>query len=324
LRRRLVAVGLFAAASLFADASRAEDVAAAARHFDAGTALYKAGKFTEAEAEFQRAWDARHTFDVAANLGDCEVEIGQYREAAEHLAYALKELPVTVKEAVRQRLQMRFGLARAEVASVRVHVTPAQATIIVNGREFAPVPEEVFIDPGPASVEAHLPGYNAAKVAIPVIRKGAAQDVTLTLLPLPAQVIEAESKKNVPLILVGAGVTAAGLITGLAFTLIGASKASSADAELKKIESDHGGDPSPCSAVPPDTRCGSLKQMNSDSDSMSHIGVAAFVVTGVAGAATLTYILWPTRDATAAATGRLKLTPVIVPGYGGASLRASF
>ena len=322
MSRRLVAASLFVAASLSAAASRADDPAAAARHFDAGTALYKAGKFSEAEAEFQQAWDARHTFDVAANLGDCEVEIGQYREAAEHLAYAMKELPVSVKDAVRQRLQQRFALARAEVASLRVHVTPPQATVIVNGREFAPVPEEVFLEPGPATVEAHLPGYGAARTATPPIRKGASEEVTLTLTPLATQVVEAGSPKSVPLILVGAGVTAAGLVTGLAFTLLGASKASSADSSLKAIEAAHGGDPSPCSALPPDPRCSSLEQLNSDSDTMKRVGVAAFVVGGVAGAATLTYLLWPSKRAEQA--GKLRVTPSLAPGYGGASLRMSF
>jgi tetratricopeptide (TPR) repeat protein len=323
MRRSLVALSVCAAASLFAGAARADDAAAAARHFDAGTALYRAGKFREAEAEFQQAWDAHHTFDVAANLGDCEVEIGQYREAAEHLAYGLKELPISVKEAVRERLQARFALARAEVAAVRVHVTPAQATVIVNGREFAPVPEEVFVDPGAAAVEARLPGYNAAKAETQPLRKGASEDVTLTLTPLPAQVVEAESHKSVALIVAGAGVTAAGLVTGLAFTLLAASKASSADATLRSIEADHGGDPSPCSAVPADARCGSLKQTNADSDTMTRVGLAAFIVGGVAGAATLTYVLWPSKPA-AQQAGKLRLTPALSPGYGGASLRLSF
>ena len=313
---RLVAACVCAAASLSAAASRADDAAAAARHFVAGTALYKAGRFSEAEAEYQRAWDARHTFDVAANLGDCEVEIGQYREAAEHLAYAMKELPVSVKDAVRQRLQQRFALARAEVSSVRIHVTPPQATVIVNGRELAPVPEEVFLEPGPATVEARMPGYDTARTATQPIRKGASEEVTLTLTPLATQVVEAGSPKSAPLIVVGAGLTVAGLVTGLAFTLIGASKASSADSSLKAIEAAHGGDPSPCSALPPDPRCSSLKQLNSDSDTMNRVGVAAFIVGGVADAATLTYLLWPSKRAPEQA-GKLRFTPSLSPSYGG-------
>jgi tetratricopeptide (TPR) repeat protein len=324
VNRVFVSAMACAVALLLSSMSRAEDAAAAAQHFDTGTALYKASRFAEARAEFLQAWNARHSYDIAANLGDCEVEVGQFKDAAEHLAYALKELPISAKEGVRQRLQTRFGLARAEVSTVRVHVTPPQATVIVNGREFAPVPEEVFLDPGPATVEAHLPGYSAAKVSTPPIPKGAAQDVNLTLTALPTQVIEGDgSKKNVPLILVGAGVTAAGLVTGLAFTLVGSSKASSAAAALTKIEASHPGSSSPCSA-PADPRCASLKTLNSDADTMNNVGRVAFIATGVAAAATLTYILWPTSKPIEPAATGLRITPVFGPKSGGAFLRASF
>ncbi len=326
LSPRRVAACVCAAASLSAAASLAPTTPLPPRATSTpAPRLYKAGRFSEAEAEFQQAWDARPHLRRRRRRPRrrCEVEIGQYREAAEHLAYALKELPISVKEAVRQRLQTRFALARAEVATVRIHVTPPQATVNVNGREFAPVPEEVFVEPGPATVEARMPGYDTARTATQPIRKGASEEVTLTLTPLATQVVEAGSPKSAPLIVVGAGLTVAGLVTGLAFTLIGASKASSADASLKAIEAAHGGDPSPCSALPADPRCSSLQQLNSDSDTMNRVGVAAFIVGGVAGAATLTYLLWPSKRAPEQA-GKLRFTPSLSPSYGGASLRVSF
>jgi hypothetical protein len=330
--RLALALPLALGAWLWVSPAMAEDAVQAARHFDLGTMHYKAGRFRDAEAEFQQAWEQKHTFDIAANLGDCEVEIGQYRDAAEHLAYALKELPITVKEGVRQRLQTRFGLARAEVAAVRVKVTPPQATVIVNGHEFSPAPDEVFLEPGPATVEARIPGYESARAATGAIAKGASQDVVITLKPLPTQQVEVEPKKSLPLILTGAGLTAAGLVAGLAFTLVGSAKGSDADATLKRIVADHAGDPSPCSAVPPDARCGQLKSLNGDADTMSNAGTVAFIATGVVAAATLTYILIPTKSREPAA-GRssvgptradLRVAPVIAPGFGGAFLSASF
>src|SRR3954468_17757613 len=99
----------------------AEDMAG--ELFDKGDVLYEHARWAEAEVQFQKAWDLRPSFDVAANLGDCELQIGQAREAAEHLAYAVKQFPLSGKAAVQKRLAARFAEARKLVGGLKIEVS---------------------------------------------------------------------------------------------------------------------------------------------------------------------------------------------------------
>src|ERR1700687_6037278 len=66
-------------------------VAAAARaralHVE-GARLFELGKYDQAYVAFLAAWALKKHPQIAANLGDCEVKIGKYRDAAEHFAFA--------------------------------------------------------------------------------------------------------------------------------------------------------------------------------------------------------------------------------------------
>jgi len=54
-----------------------------------GKALLKEGKKQEALAAYREAWKLRKSYDVAGNLGSLEIDLGLFRDAAEHLSYAL-------------------------------------------------------------------------------------------------------------------------------------------------------------------------------------------------------------------------------------------
>src|SRR4051812_12550791 len=57
------------------------------RLYDEGRKAAKAGKWAQARDLFLRSWRIRRDFLVAINLGRAELELGKYRDAAEHLAY---------------------------------------------------------------------------------------------------------------------------------------------------------------------------------------------------------------------------------------------
>src|SRR5690242_11913564 len=65
-------------------AAPAGDEDEATKLYKQGHDLYEQGKPAEAEKAYQAAWDLRQSFDVAANLGNVELVIGQTRDAAEH------------------------------------------------------------------------------------------------------------------------------------------------------------------------------------------------------------------------------------------------
>jgi hypothetical protein len=219
MSRRASVAGL-AVLLAYAPPALAQTAASAAdqatEYFQNGSALYKQSKFTEAEVQFQKAWDARKSFDVAANLGDCEIEIGQNREAAEHLAYAVREFPLSGKPALRDRLQQRFALARTRVGALKVRVSVPGAEVAVDDRVIgnAPLEDEVFVEPGAHAVTARLGEYETGRASVEV-GKGASQEVTVVLVKRDTTVIFVKKPLWPVIVAGGATVVALGVGTGL-------------------------------------------------------------------------------------------------------------
>ena len=55
-----------------------------------GVDLYAKNKWREAKAKSLEAWPLNPTADVAYNLGSSEYQLHEYRNAAEHLSFALR------------------------------------------------------------------------------------------------------------------------------------------------------------------------------------------------------------------------------------------
>src|SRR5262245_11666729 len=56
-----------------------------------GDRLYERGEYARAHTAYVAAWSLKKHYQIAGNLGDCEVRIGKYRDAAEHLSYFIRE-----------------------------------------------------------------------------------------------------------------------------------------------------------------------------------------------------------------------------------------
>src|SRR6185437_10486880 len=78
-----------------------------------GVALYEQGQFDKAEAAFLAAWALKKHYQIASNLGACEMKLGRFRDAAEHLAFFLREQPSTGNPEDRKRTQALFDEATA-------------------------------------------------------------------------------------------------------------------------------------------------------------------------------------------------------------------
>jgi tetratricopeptide (TPR) repeat protein len=295
---------------------------AAAEHFDRGNVYYKLSRFAEAEAEFQKAWDIKRSYDVAANLGDCEIEVGQAREAAEHLAYAIRELPLSAKEGVRKRLSERFEKAKSEVATLRIQVNVARAAITVNGRDVgtSPLEGEVFVEPGSVTVVATLATNETARLAFEAER-GATRAVMLTLGPAGAGGDgSAKPAKSTALVASGAVVAVAAAAVGIAFVVLSNGKASDADKAREQLIGGTGTE-TPCANGQNPGPCRALKGLNEDSDTFSRVAFAGFLGAGIVAAATATYVLWPTKRAERA---RVRFAPMAGSGFAGVSAGGHF
>ena len=118
------------AVSPVAGASPGDDDATSQRLADLykrANALYGQKSLAEAEGLYLEAWNLKKTYDVACNLGALELDLGKLREAAEHLAFALREFPAGEKAAARESRSRRGSRSRARRSERSVSASTSRA-----------------------------------------------------------------------------------------------------------------------------------------------------------------------------------------------------
>src|SRR5262245_42812519 len=69
------------------------------RLYEQGRKAAKAEQWSKASDLYLQAFRIDHHWKIAASLGHAEVQAGKYRDAAEHLTFALGAAPATLGEA---------------------------------------------------------------------------------------------------------------------------------------------------------------------------------------------------------------------------------
>jgi hypothetical protein len=168
-------------------------------------ALFKAAnddlakqKWADAEAKLLAAFALNRSYDIAANLGNTQYRLGKYRDAAEHLAFAVRSWPVIGKREQREFSAKRLAEARKFVAAVTIRVSSPGAKVLIDGREvgLTPLAAEVFVEPGRRRIEARLEGYEPA-TSVLESAAGSAREVSLTLAKIEskrAAIVEGEHR----------------------------------------------------------------------------------------------------------------------------------
>ncbi|MDC0680720.1 PEGA domain-containing protein [Sorangium atrum] len=295
-------------------------------------------KYVEAEAELQSAWELNPTFDVAYNLGNTKYQLKKYREAAEHLSFALRNWPLVKTVAkLKPTAEQRLAESRAQVGALRVTVSAAGAEVLVDGKALgrAPLEGEVFVEPGEHRVEARLEGYAPVSQTVKSA-KGETADVGLAMVaekseaqaagvkteggmgaagvgvgaPVmgqpPAGPVEPPPKKNwVPVIALGAA-SAVGLGVGIGMTVAGSNVLDDVHAQRQSIRNAGGQCTKPSASFVDD--CAELSSAGERVDTLGHVAGAAYVASGVLAAAALTYALWPRGETRTAGQPRVVAT----------------
>ncbi len=77
-----------------AAAAVSEDDAVLARQFlDEGVEAFQARDYVKAQDLFRRSFNIKRSYDTAINLGNVELKLELYRDAAEHLDYGFRFYP---------------------------------------------------------------------------------------------------------------------------------------------------------------------------------------------------------------------------------------
>jgi hypothetical protein len=286
--------------------------------FREANTLYKQRKLEAARKLYEEVWALRKTHDVAANLGNVELELGAFRPAAEHLRAARALFPLSAKADKRAQLETVLAKAMAEVGVVVVDVLPDSARVSVDGRD---VPREswsegVVVDPGARDFTAVAEGY-APITEMLALGKGTRLTWTVRLHaeapPVPtvassAPVPSASAPPVAPAVErwptwpVYAGAAAAVVAVGVGGVFYGLGSGAEDDAQSAFDDAVRTG--RVCVGG-----CADLRDGFASADGKYDVGTALFVTGGVLGVATLGYALLWSGEPRGGASNAIRVVP---------------
>ena len=168
--------------------AHAGDQKEADRHFKSGVAFFNEAKYTEALAEFERAYEIAPHPLVLYNIASCHRELSHYGEAVKFYRQFLDEGKGKVTAAKLKTAQADLDALLSRVATVKVTVTPPDALIFVDG---APGNAEMLLAPGEHKVVAKAAGHKDDEKTVRVA-SGDLVEVSIVLAEIPKMVITAE------------------------------------------------------------------------------------------------------------------------------------
>lgn len=305
----------------------ASDTARVTQLFKNGKAAFSRNDMPEAERLFAEAFALRKSADIAANLGQSQLEQQKYRSAAEHFQWALVNLLPSASDAQRRAVENGLARSRAEVAVLRLDIKPEGSEVLAGDQNLGktPVNGDVYVDPGEVIISVKHDGFVALDKRV-MVGKGTEQAVEIALTPksddvplaapasapppasepttAPPSSDHAPHKSLVPAF-IATGVAVAGGVVGLVFTVNANSKESDADNLRDDLNNGcvEGG------SAPAD-RCADLNDQRKSVDSSRNIAIGAFVVGGVA-ALTAGYFYWDALAHRSASSARPRQKPSV-------------
>ena len=303
--------------------------------YNDGLKAYRAGQWEKARVAFLASWALVQHYQIAANLSDSELKTGHFRDAAEHAAYYVREMPGDISRAEREQGRAMLEQARAKIGTLRIQADVEGAEVFVDAEHVgrAPMSEAIFVEPGHHVVEARI-GVRSSLPTPVDVAAGAAAEVALQVktpeppralvpsasaAPLIAPPVEAPRRAaSTGILVAGGAVAGAGLVTGIIATLLANAKAS--DAETARSVLVKGG--VPCPDAP---GCEALRTQLSSWASLRSAAIAGYIGAGTFGVATVTYAILAGRStAEGNAKGSLRIVPIVGSTQGGVWIQGSF
>ncbi|MFS8067782.1 MAG: PEGA domain-containing protein [Byssovorax sp.] len=280
-----------------------------------GVKAYQQAKWEEARASFLAAWALAKHYTIAGNLADCEMRLGLYRDAAEHLAYYVREVVKddTTTTDERKNGQRHYDEARAKVASVIIHVNVPGAELYVDGKSIgkAPLLDALFLDTGSHVLEARSEGYLSAKSTVDA-KAGTSRDVALELKR--ADVVPPVPPPSVgpsPVWIAVSGALAAGGF-GAGIGLTAAANGKSADAKTLRAQVGSG---SGCFAQSISQPCVMLQSAADSKNTLSNLALVSFIAGGAFALTSAGLGVWSASSPKTGAT--VRVAPVVGASQGG-------
>lgn len=296
---------------------------------------FKAGKVEEARRLLLEAWGIRRTYDVAAALGQAELELKMYRDAAEHLDFAVQNFAPMESEGLLDGTKNDLRTAKSEVVEARIKINEPHATVTANGRSIgeSPLGASVFLEPGSYAFEATL-GQDRKASKRMALQKGGTYDVELLIpqaaaptsrleaTPHPASSSATNDRSNWLPTYVTGGLAVVALGIGTGFAVDALSAKSSGEDKLNAAKATYGSEGA-CAAGngAGSALCSDVKDFQDRRSASNSVATGAFIVGGVLAAASIgSYFLWARQPE----RGRTQVTATIGNGGGGLFVQGSF
>lgn len=169
------------------DAEPTPEQAQADRHFKNGVALFVEAKYTEALAEFERAYEISPHPLVLYNIAGCHRELSNYAEAVKLYRRFLAEGKGQVPAARLTTAQVELDGILARIARVTVTASPDGAELFIDGQSLGTLVEmPLIVSPGEHRLAAKAPGYQDGTRVVRVA-SGDELAVELNLIAAPVE-----------------------------------------------------------------------------------------------------------------------------------------
>ncbi len=179
----------------------APEQAQADRYFKSGVQLFKEAKFSEALAEFMRAYEIAPHPLVLYNIAGCHRELSHYSEAVSYYERFLAEGKGQVPAARLTAAQSELDGILARIARVTVTVTPDGASLTVDGNAIGTLVQmPLILSPGEHKLIASAVGHKQVERTVRVA-SGDELIVELSLTPLPTEKIDSARLIEHPVVL---------------------------------------------------------------------------------------------------------------------------
>lgn len=122
-----------------------------------GQGLFAQGKYEEAQAAFQEAYDVVPNAVVLISLAECSVRLGKLDDAEALLQRYLTDRPDAPD---RDTVEKKIAELRSTPSMIVLTTTPAGAQVALDGSDTGKLtPVELIVTPGAHKVEVKLDGY---------------------------------------------------------------------------------------------------------------------------------------------------------------------
>lgn len=290
-------------------------------------------QWEKARKSFAKAFELDPRPQIAANLGNAELQLGKARDAAEHFDYFLSKDKEADPDA-RAEVKALLDSAALRIVIAKVTVDQVGADVFVN-REFvgkSPLSRRLFLEPGEYTFEATMAGAKPGSQSLE-LERGASVGVKLimgeathgTVLANGSVQMKATERRDWRFgAAIGAGSLAiVGIGAGVVLSIIGKSASNDATAKLISIKRlTPNKDETICIDFVSESikkKCDAYHEEARRADRLGALGIAGFVVGGLASVGVMILLIRPK-----AKENNLRIMPTIGQTQTGILLQGSF